>query len=102
MSDKVILKSKVGANMYRTHIASQSKPLEVKFTEKNDFTCEVPTLVQYKDEFGKVHTVHENWAQHLLNSYPDALELVEIIEAPVVTQSSKTASKKGKKNEEGS
>lgn len=95
--EKVILKSKVGT--FETHTSyGGSKDLILKWNKGNDFTCEVPTRVQYVDAFSKQTKVaFENYAQALLNSYPDILELVEIKEEPTVVQPK--PSKKEKKNE---
>jgi len=92
---KVILKSKVGKAVYRISVGDEKTPRVLEFLEKNNFQAEVPTEISYKDGFGNKHIVQENWAQHLLNSYPDALEIVEEVATPVVT-APKITSKKGK------
>jgi hypothetical protein len=97
--DKVILKSKVGRAAYRMFVGSNPKALEVIFNEKNNFQCEVPTVVTFVDGFGKEHVIQKNWAQHLLDTHSDELELVEVSEVPIVVAPKVTKSK-GRKNEE--
>jgi hypothetical protein len=99
----VILRSKVGAISLSTDFGGRE--VKFNFNEKNEFTCELPTRVESKDTWGKVHLIHENYAQHILNDVKDkdgnnVFEIAEIKEAPVVTAPvTKGRPKKEKQNE---
>lgn len=65
--------------------------------EEGFYYCDVPTKVEYTDDFGEKKILYENYAQTLLDCYP-RLEVVEakeveLVSSPIVTK------KKGKKNE---
>jgi hypothetical protein len=77
---KVKIRSKVGAHAIVTSI--NGKDYIVKF-EKPDFIAEVPTEISFKDAFGKTFLFHKNYAQHLINVYPE-LEIVAEIQEPAV------------------
>lgn len=91
---KIKIHSKVGTHAIVTNI--NGKDYVVKF-EKPDFVAEVPTEITFKDAFGKVQVYHKNYAQHLLNVYPE-LELVEEIPEPAVV-APKVTDKKSKVKE---
>lgn len=89
--DTVKIKSTVGAFDLRLQLPNgRHIALEWK---KDDFVVEVPTKIEYIEVIGgsrNKHLFHENFAQHLLDSY-DFLEVVEIIpekiaEKPVVVK----------------
>lgn len=76
--------------------------LMVSFTKANDYTAEVPTEIKYRDDMGKekVYMLDErrntsNLAQHILDSYPDMVEIVEIKNEPVVAQPAVVEKKRG-------
>jgi hypothetical protein len=85
MSATVILKSNVGALELKTYLPN-GKELKIEFKQKEKegpFLATVPTLVEYLDDFKTKRVAHENYAQHILNSYD--VEIVEIVEKPAVT-----------------
>lgn len=90
---------------------------EFKKDKEGRFVCEIPTEIWYKDQFGTEHKQHENYAQHLLDSYnkkdqygeivDEHLRVVQInkpnvVETPVIKEApiSKRAKKGEKKDEE--
>ena len=77
---KVKIKSKVGTHAIVTNI--NGTDYVTKF-EEPDFIALVPTEITYKDAFGKQVVYHRNYAQHLLNVYPE-LELVSEVPEPAV------------------
>ena len=80
MANKVVIRSKVGAAGFNI-----GERLKVEFTEKNNFTAQVPREVTWRDDFGKIKSLGFDPAAHLLKTYP-YLEAVSEIEdklAPV-------------------
>ena len=85
MSKSVILKSKVGEHQIST--SAGGKPVTFKWNAKNNFTCEVPVDITYVSRHnGDERMSFKNYAQFLLNSYPNDFELVEVKEEEVVSQ----------------
>jgi hypothetical protein len=77
--------------------AKDYKGQAIDKVEEGFFYCDLPTKVEYEDDFGEKKILYENYAQTLLDCYP-RLEVVEakeveIVSSPIVTK------KKGKKNE---
>jgi hypothetical protein len=70
---------------------------KLDWNEKNDHTVDVPVGVNFKDDFGREHTVIGNLAQHLLNNY-DFMELVEEVKPdPIVAPKVEKRRKKDEK-----
>jgi hypothetical protein len=65
--------------------------------EEGYFYCDLPTLVEYKDDFGKMKERHKNYAQFVINNYE--VEVVEVKEKEIVDAPIVEPKKKGKKNE---
>lgn len=59
------------------------KQLKFDFSKSNGYTVEVPIRVAYHNLAGKEVVQHENYAQHLLNSY-SFLTFVEYVEKELV------------------
>lgn len=84
MSTTARIRCKEGA--FSTHTAyPNGKALDMVWSKENDFIAEVPTRVEYVDDFGQRKVVFENYAQHLLNRY-EFLELVEVKKQEAVIQ----------------
>ena len=100
---EVILKSKVGPITLSTNFGERS--VKFDFTAENGFMCALPTKVEARDTWGKVHLIHENYAQTMLDGVKDGngdhiFEIVETKEAPVVTAPvTRGRPKKEKQNE---
>ena len=93
---KVKIKSKVGEHAIATDI--NGKALVIKFEAKNDYIAEVPTEIHFRDDFGKEVLFHRNYAQHLINTYPE-LEFVGEVSEPIVKVTEKKSKVKGEKDE---
>lgn len=94
MTATVVMKTKDGVGELILNTPLQTgKAFIVSFLAKNGFTAEVPTVVTYKDPFDKTKVVveFENFAQHILNSHPDLLEVVrvnveKVVATPVIVE----------------
>jgi hypothetical protein len=80
--------------------------LALSWNKANQFTLEVATSATYVNTFGKVlplvindKTGSTNVAQHVLDSYGDILELVDIKEDPVVEAPAVVERKRKKEKE---
>lgn len=102
----VLMKSTVGAVSFSYDLPN-GKRNEIKFTKgegQEDFTAEVPTTIEYKDDFNNTKVFHDNYAQFLLNAkngkgekaYP-YLEIVSIKEKPIAEKVEDVPKGKGKK-----
>lgn len=59
------------------------QPMLFQFNKSNDWTLDIPTEIHYKDSLRKDQVLEAkgeplNYAQFLLDSFPDLLELVEV------------------------
>jgi len=98
MGANVVLRSK-GAEVFKISLPN-GKEKSFTFEPNGDgFICEVPTVIKYRDDFGKEKIARENFAQDLLNGYPH-LEIVSVDKEEEVVQPAVTKPKKGKKHEE--
>lgn len=89
MAKSVILESVHGAWMVAADLPTGKKQ-QFHFLEKTKgdghFVCEVPTEIRYLDDFKNDKVFHRNYAQHLVDSYPDNVRIVEVKEEPTVEQ----------------
>jgi hypothetical protein len=85
----IILESIHGIWSVKTNLPT-GKLLEYKFLEKTKgdghFICEVPTEIRYVDDFKNEKVFHRNYAQHLVDSYPDNVRIVSVREEPTVVE----------------
>lgn len=80
----------------------RTKEIVYQFKKKSEedpyYYCEVPTKIVYKDDFGKEKELVTNMAEHLVQNV-EGIELVEVVEDPVVQVPVVRKKAKGKKNE---
>jgi len=86
------------AKVQSTFVSAKKYKGQAENVEDGYFYCDVPTVVTYKDDFGKTKILFENYAQFLLNAYSNKLELVvvkekEIMETPIVKAPAKKVAK---------
>lgn len=74
------------------------KKEKLAWTPKNDYTLTLPLVLNYRDDFGKVKVMFDNYPQTILNLHPDKLTLVEVKEAPLVQAPIVTQPKNKKEN----
>lgn len=107
----VKLRSRLGSIVVEIS-APNGKKFKFNFNEGNNFTLEVPTVMEHINTMGKSVVFQTNFAQHLLDSAIDnnpnsktygehKFELVSIVENPVVVEPKTIKkSKKEEKNDE--
>lgn len=71
---------------FRIHTSVDGDPLIFAWTKKNGYQCEVPTKIEFFDAVGAKKVAQENYAQHLLNAYPNTFTLVGEVEQQLVVQ----------------
>ena len=101
--EKAVLRSKIGP-LTLTIALPTGGEVKAQFTEKNNYTCEVPVTPTYKNWQGREVVAHPNWPQALLDEYGDPekrdwVELVEMKKEEVVKPPSVRSRKKEKANE---